>query len=139
MHERSGPVMLGRALVVWVGILLLASANGAVRDLLLAPRLGDTVARAISTLVLCALVTLVTWWSIAWIGPRSAGRALAVGACWVAFTLAFEFLGGHYLFHKPWSALLADYDVRRGRIWVAALVVTFLAPLWTVRRRGPAG
>ncbi len=78
---------------------------------------------------------LVTWLSIRWIGPRTSSAALAVGGVWLALTLAFEFLAGHYLFHKAWATLLADYDVRRGRIWVLALVMTLLSPLWLARIR----
>jgi hypothetical protein len=128
--------MLPRAAAVWVGILLLASVNGAVRDLLLAPRLGDPVARAISTVALCGLVALVTWFTIGWMHPTTPRRALSIGILWLALTLAFEFLGGHYLFHKPWAALVADYDVRRGRIWILALVATLLMPVWLARARG---
>ena len=128
--------MLLRAFVVWIGILALASLNGALRDLVMTPRLGDPVARAISTVLLCGLVLLVTWVTLPWIGPRSRGDALAVGGLWVACTLAFEFLAGHYLFRKPWAELLADYDLRRGRIWIAVLVVTFAAPCWIARLRG---
>ena len=130
--------MLPRSLVVWLGILVLASLNGALRDLVLAPRLGDTPARAVSTVILCGLVLLVTWWSVAWIGPRSRFDAITIGVLWVACTLGFEFLAGHYLFRKSWAELLADYDVRRGRIWIAALVVTFVAPLWMAHVRGLA-
>ena len=36
----------------------------------------------------------------------------------------------------PWPELLADYDLSRGRIWIAVLVVTLLAPWWTARSRG---
>ena len=128
--------MLGRAVVVWLGILVLASLNGAVRDLVLAPRMGDTLARALSTITLSALVLLVTWYTVTWIGPHTIRGALLVGLLWLLLTLAFEFLGGHYLFHKPWSALLADYDLRRGRIWIMVLVITFAAPLWLGRLRG---
>jgi len=128
--------MLLRALAVWVGILVLASLNGALRDLVLTPRLGDPVARAISTALLCGLVLLVTWLAVDWIGPRSRADTIAIGGLWVACTLAFEFLAGHYLFRKPWPELLADYDVRRGRIWIAVLVVTFAAPGWIARWRG---
>src|SRR5215210_8823463 len=62
--------MLFRAMVVWFGILVLASLNGALRDLVVAPRVGDTIARAISTLILCGLIALVTWYAIRWIGPH---------------------------------------------------------------------
>jgi hypothetical protein len=129
--------MLPRALAVWCGILVLASLNGGVRDLLLTPRLGDTAARALSTTLLCGLVLLATWFTVDWIGPRSARDALLIGTLWVALTLAFEFGAGHYLFHKPWATLLADYDVRRGRIWIAVLVVTFVAPVWLGQLRHP--
>jgi hypothetical protein len=128
--------MFRRALVTWVGILVVASLNGAVRDLALAPRWGDPLARAVSTLSLCGLILLVTWLTIGWIHPVTTRGALAIGLLWLALTLAFEFLAGHYLFHKPWSVLLGDYDVRRGRVWAAALVVTFIAPLSLARARG---
>ena len=125
-----------RATIVWLGILVLASINGAVRDLLVAPRLGDTVARAISTVILCVAVVLVTWSAIGWLRPRTARAALVLGGWWVALTLTFEFGVGHYVLHKPWAALLADYDLTRGRIWIAVLFTTFLAPLLVARRRG---
>jgi len=128
--------MLPRALAIWLAILVMASMNGALRDLLMTPRLGDTMARAISTVLLSGLLLLVTWVTVAWIGPRSRSDTIVIGTFWVACTLGFEFLAGHYLFHKPWPELLADYDVRRGRIWIAVLVVTFFAPLWMARLRG---
>ena len=54
---------------------------------------------------------------------------------WVALTLAFEFLAGHYLFHRPWSVLLEDYDLTRGRVWIVIPLVTLLAPwlAWRLR------
>jgi hypothetical protein len=61
---------------------------------------------------------------------------LRVGVLWLVLTLAFEFLVGHYVFHKSWPALFEDYDLSRGRIWVAVLVVVLIAPLWTARLRG---
>jgi hypothetical protein len=128
--------MLPRALAIWLAILVLASLNGALRDLVMAPRLGDTIARAISTVLLSGLVLVVTWLTVGWIGPRSRSDTGVIGAFWVVCTLGFEFLAGHYLFHKPWPELLADYDLRRGRIWIMVLVVTFVAPFWMARLRG---
>ena len=121
---------------MWLGILLLASVNGAVRATWLIPRTGETAGRAISTIILCGLVFLVTWLTIGWIKPSSTGEALKVGILWLGLTLAFEFLVGHYVLGNPWSALLEDYDLSRGRIWIAVLIVTFFAPLWAGRVRG---
>jgi hypothetical protein len=128
-----------RAVAVWGALLILAVLNGGVRDTWLSPWLGDTVGRALSTGLLCGLIFLVTWWTIGWIRPATAAEALRVGALWLTLTLAFEFVLGHYGFGKPWSELLADYDLRHGRLWLAVLVVTLLAPLWTARLRGIAG
>ena len=126
--------MILRAIVIWAGILGLAAVNGAMRDLVVAPRLGDAVARAVSTVVLCALILLVARYTIRWIDPRSSGEALALGGLWLVLTLAFEFGSGLYA-GKTWSVMLEDYDVLRGRLWVFVPIVTFLAPLWARRLR----
>jgi hypothetical protein len=131
--------MILRAVIVWFGILVLASLNGAARGGWLIPRLGETMGRAVSTVILCGLVFFVSWLTIGWIRPTSSGEALKVGVVWLLLTLAFEFLVGHYVFGNTWSALLADYDLSRGRIWIAALVLTLLSPLWTARLRGYLG
>jgi hypothetical protein len=82
----------------------------------------------ISTLSLCVLILLLTFGSIAWIGPADSSAAWVIGGTWMVLTLAFEFLAGHYLFHASWSALAADYDVLHGRIWILVLVTTGVAP-----------
>lgn len=131
--------MTWRAIVVWFAVLALASLNGAAREGWLIPRFGKPVGRALSTVILCALVYLTTWLTIDWIHPTRAGEALGIGVLWLALTLAFEFLAGHFLFQKPWAVLLEDYDLSRGRVWVAVLIVVLLAPLWTARMRGLLG
>jgi hypothetical protein len=128
-----------RALAVWFLLLILAVLNGGSRDAWLSPRLGDTAGRAISSLLLSGLILLATWATIGWIRPNSSGQALRIGMFWVVLTLAFEFLVGHYGFGKSWPELVADYDVRRGRIWIVVLIATLLAPWMTARWRGLFG
>ena len=127
--------MVRRSLVVWVMMLVVASVNGAVREALLIPAIGDAAGRAISTVALCVLVLLLTWLTIRWIEPRSSRDAWVVGALWVALTLGFEFLAGHFLFGDPWSQLLEDYNVFRGRIWILVLVTIAIAPRLCARVR----
>jgi hypothetical protein len=120
--------MFVRLGAVWFAIMLIAILNGAARDVLLVPRLGDPVARALSCLTLAALIMLVTWVSLRWIHPASLGDAWTIGAMWLALTLTFEFVGGHYAFHTEWSTLLADYNLLKGRLWILVLVATTIAP-----------
>jgi hypothetical protein len=125
-----------RALAVWGLLLVLAVLNGGVRDTWLSPVLGDTIGRAISSVLLALLILLATWLTIRWIGPATPGQAMTVGALWVGLTLTFELGVGHYGFGKSWAELLADYDLLRGRIWILVLLATFVAPMLTFTRRG---
>jgi len=121
--------MLIRALIVWFGLLVLAFANAALREMALVPGAGESVGRAISSVTLSAAVALLAWFTIAWIGPTSTRDAWTIGTLWLLLTLAFEFLVGHYIFGNPWHELWADYNVLRGRIWVLVLFTTLLAPV----------
>src|SRR5689334_16214394 len=127
--------MIGRALAIWLTILILANVNGALRELWLIPHIGEQPGRVVSPLILSGLVLLVTWLAIGWIRPRTGVGALEIGGLWLVLTLAFEFLVGHYGFGKPWAVLLEDYHIERGRIWVLVLLTVFLAPLWTAKLR----
>ena len=120
--------MQTRALVIWFGLLLLASVNGFIREAVLIPQLGAAPGRAISALLLSVLVLAVSWFTLPWIRPRSIADTWAIGAVWVTLTLSFEFLAGHYLFGHPWPELLADYNVLQGRIWILVLVTVTFAP-----------
>jgi hypothetical protein len=128
--------MRTRALVVWFGLLVVAFANGALREMVVVPAVGDTAGHAISSITLSAAILLVAWFTIVWIHPASAADAWTIGALWLTLTLAFEFLVGHYVFGNPWSRLLADYNVAAGRIWVLVLMTTVVAPAISARAHG---
>jgi hypothetical protein len=118
-----------RAFLVWRVLVLLAIANGGVREVVLTPRLGPRAGHIISTISLSMIILLVAWLTVRWIAPPDSRQALMLGVGWACLTLSFEFLAGHYWFHHSWSELLADYSLRRGRIWPLVLVAAALAPL----------
>jgi hypothetical protein len=125
--------MVLRALLVWSLLLLLAVLNGALREAVLGPQLGQRAGHVISTLLLSAIVLAVTWVTLPWIGVRTGPAAWGIGALWLVLTLAFEFVAGHYVFGTSWRALVEDYDVRGGRVWPLVLLATLAAPalvLW---------
>jgi hypothetical protein len=128
--------LIVRALLTWLLLCVVAVANGTVRQFLLVPRVGAYTGHVISTLSLSLLILFIAWLSIRWIAPATSRQAWAVGALWLGATIAFEFLAGHYLFGNPWSKLLADYDVRQGRVWLLVLAATAVAPRWAAGARG---
>jgi len=130
--------MWGRALAVWFAILILAIANGALRAGWLLRVMSETRAYAASSLLLSLVVVAVTWLTIQWIAPPGPGDAIAVGLVWLAMTVAFEFLAGHYLFGQSWDRLLVDYRFWEGRIWVLVLLVVAMAPRLTASWPSPS-
>jgi hypothetical protein len=127
-----------RLYVPWLVILVLAFANGALRELLLLPWLGYPWALVLSGLLLCAGVVLVTWFSLVAMKLKNAAQALAVGAFWLALTLVFEFGFGRFVQGKPWSELFDAYTFARGNLWPLVLLFILLSPL-VIHRLRPAG
>ena len=128
--------MIVRAVVIWFALLAVAVLNGTFRVAVLVPRLGDAAGHVVSTLMLCGLIALLSWAAIGWVHPATPAQAAAVGALWLVLTLVFEFGFGHFVAHKSWTELLADYDVLGGRIWPLVLVTTAAAPYLMGRLRG---
>ena len=129
--------MFIRAVLAWLTILVLAVLNGALRQGVLIPYLGEATGRALSPIFLAGLVFLTAWLLVPWIEPVTLADAWRVGVLWLGLTLAFEFLAGHYLFGDPWERLLAEYNVARGRLWILVPIATLLAPVLVQRLRSP--
>ena len=131
MHDR---VAL-KALAVWAGILVLAVANGALREALLFPTLGTAAGLVVSGLLLSALIVGVAYLSLPWLGIRHRAALLSVGLGWLALTLLFEFSFGLWQ-GKPWPVMLEAYTFSGGNIWPVVLGVTALAPFLAAKLRG---
>lgn len=112
----------------WLGMLALAFANGTARALGYQPVVGETAARQIATASLIALLGGYVWLLHRRAPLPDRATSFAVGGAWALLTLGFEFGFGHYLQHMPWEALLADYDVTRGRVWVLVPIATLVMP-----------
>ena len=55
--------MLLRATAVWFGLVVLASLNGAFREAVMVPLVGDSWAQPVSSILLCGIILLVTWFT----------------------------------------------------------------------------
>src|SRR5687767_7055664 len=89
--------------VAWLGMLVLAVLNGALREALLTPALGDTLGRQLSTLLLLALFACWFWFLHRRWPLTNAQQAWTVGVLWLAMTLALETFMGRVLGGRAWS------------------------------------
>lgn len=120
--------MIPRAIALWLGILVLAIANGVLREALLIPAFGRATGLTASGLVLSLAILVVAVAAVRWLQPPSARSCWRVGALWLALTLAFEFSFGRLVQHKSWDELLQPYSFSDGNIWPVVLLVTLIAP-----------
>jgi hypothetical protein len=115
-------------LAAWLAIAGSAVVNGGLRDRVLVPRLGEQRAHQLSTGVLLAVI---------WGGTTGLSRvrplpdraaAWRVGTAWAGCTLGFE-VGLGLARRLPLRQLVADYDLRAGRLWILVPVSIALAPV----------
>lgn len=118
-----------RACIIWAVMAAAMIANGVARERILARRLDDLRAHQASCITGALLILAITWAALPWLGLLEAPRAQwSVGALWLALTIAFEFLFGHWVAGHSWARLLQDYELHRGRLWIGVLLVTLSAP-----------
>jgi hypothetical protein len=114
--------------LAWLPMPIIAIINGAVREFTYKKALGELRAHQVSVATGIILFGLYVWiLSLRW-KIESAAQAVAIGLIWLALTVAFEFLFGHYVMHHPWSKLLHDYNILEGRVWLLVLLWITIAP-----------
>jgi hypothetical protein len=116
-----------RALAAWLMIVVAESIHGTLRQLLLAPVVGDLPARQVGVLVGSLIVYVIAWLSIRWIGARTFAEQFRVGLAWVVLIAAFEFGLGAVLGYTR-ERMLADYDLGQGGYMGFGLLFLLFAP-----------
>ena len=120
--------MIRKYIAGWFGLLLIAMLNGALRDLVYKPLVGDLSSHQISVGVGILVFGVFIWY----LGKRwplsSSSQTWIVGFLWLGMTVTFEFLFFHYARGVPWSILLHDYNLLEGRLWILVLVWVTIAP-----------
>ncbi len=124
-----------RYVVAWIPMLLLAIANGALRQMTFGKLMPELSAHQLSTAIGSIVIGLFIYAVIRIWSPSSAKQALEIGLVWLSLTIAFEFVFGRLVMHRPWAQLLNDYNLFGGRVWVLFLAWLTLAPYVFYRLR----
>lgn len=119
-----------------MSIILIETVNGTVREIFIAPALGDLRARQLGIPIACVIVFLIAWATVRWMGLVTRLLQLLVGAWWALLTLAFEAALGRAL-GSSWSRIFADYDPSRGGFMLFGILFMVFAPLLAAKLRRP--
>lgn len=126
----------GRVLAVWGVIAVVESVHGTLRQLFLAPLIGDLPARQLSVFTASLLIFLVAWSFARWMDLRTRAAFALTGLAWVVLTIAFEVVLARAM-GMPMSRLLQEYDLSQGGLMAFGMAWLVCVP-WVatiVRRR----
>ena len=114
--------------ISWVGMVLLAIINGAVREKIYGPHMPELSAHQLSTFIGLIIFGLYIWTLTGIYRIGSSSQAFMIGGMWLIMTILFEFIFGHYIMRHSWSKLFHDYNLLKGRVWLLVLIWTAVAP-----------
>jgi hypothetical protein len=119
--------MIGRYLLAWLPMVVLAILNGVAREATYGRVLSEQAAHQLSTVTLILAFGVYIWLlSGRWPLP-SLGQAWAVGAAWLMLTVAFEFAMGRFV-GLSWEQMLQAYDILAGNLWLLVPVTVAVLP-----------
>jgi hypothetical protein len=120
--------MLPRYLLAWIPMIVIGILNGILRETTYGKYLNELRTHQLSTLTGIIFFGLYIGFIVHLWGLESSTQALVIGAIWLLFTVAFEFLFGRYVAGHSWEKLLADYNLLAGRVWILVLIEIAIAP-----------
>ena len=120
--------MLLRYLLLWFALAVIAVANGTLRQSTYGKRLPELAAHQLSTVTGTLFTGIFVWFVHQYWPIESAAQAWLIGLSWLVFTIIFEFGFGHYVVGHPWSHLLNDYNIFKGRVWSLFLIWVLIMP-----------
>lgn len=127
-----------RALLSWLVLLVLAFANGALRQFVYPSTLPAFAASQVSAGTAAVAFGVAIWLLLRRWPLSTARHAWATGALWLALTVVLEL--GLTLREGSWAEVRAQYAFWEGSLWPALLAWILVAPValsW-LRHRGVA-
>ncbi|MBL8490615.1 MAG: hypothetical protein JNM82_07545 [Rhodocyclaceae bacterium] len=128
----------GRAVAVWLLIVVAESIHGTLRVLFLQPLVGDFPARRMAVFTGMAIIFAIAWLFAPWVRAPGRRQWLGIGFLWVVLIVCFEVGLGRLVMHLSWDRILEDYDPGRGGLMLVGLAAMGLSPWVAARLRGLA-
>jgi hypothetical protein len=117
-----------RYVLAWFPMLVIAIANGALRQFTYARVMSEPHAHQLSTIIGSVCIGAFIWYVIRTWPPSSSRRALLIGFLWGMLTVVFESFMGLILQHLSLQQVLHEYNLLAGRVWTLFLIWLVVAP-----------
>lgn len=121
-----------KSLLVWLCFIPVAILNGGFREYVLIKYLDTALATAISGILLCILILLITWLLLPRLATLNRKESYITGGIWMLITILFEFTSGIGT-GVPMKELIAAYNPLSGNLWILVVLTTMFAPTIILR------
>lgn len=121
---------------VWLFVAVAASMNGMFRSLFLTPRVGEHTSHVLSVLILIIVVLLSSSVLVNRLLKEYGNTDLfLIGSIWATLTLSVDCVFEYFVLDIPWRAILSDYNLFSGRIWILVLTTELIGPWFMASNR----
>jgi len=125
-----------RSLAVWLCLIGAEIVHGILRAMLLVPLVGEFRSNQIGVLTGSAIILVIAYFTIPWVGARRTTELLTVGLIWLVSTVAFEILFGRFVMGLSWERIGANYNLAEDGLMPLGLLVLLLSPWIATKFRG---
>ncbi len=125
-----------KSLEVWLFVAIAASMNGMFRSLFLTPRVGEYTSHVLSVLTLMIVILLSSSILVHRLRREYGNSDLfLIGSFWAMLTVSVDLVFEYYVLDIPWRAILSDYNLASGRIWILVLTTELIGPWFMASNR----
>lgn len=121
---------------IWLVIALFAVINGVLREQVLVRLAGEKLALPLSGITLSLIIFIVTLYMLHLVRFSTLGGFIGLGFFWLCITLIFEYSMGYFLEKKPIREISRVFNIRKGNLFILALLVAALAPAIVAKLKG---
>lgn len=126
-----------RCLPIWLVLILAEIVHGILRTKVLVPIVGEFRSNQIGVFTGSAIILVIAYFTIRWIGAKRHIELLLVGLIWLVLTVAFEVLFGRFVVGLTWERIASDYNVLNGGLMPLGLLFLFFSPMIASKLRIP--
>jgi len=123
------------SLAIWLVLIVAEIIHGILRAITLVPLVGEFQSNQIGVFTGSAIILVIAYFTIRWIGAKCRLELLMVGAIWLVFTVTFELCFGRFVMGLSWERLGADYNPLQGGLMPIGLAVLFVSPMVAAKLR----